>query len=283
MKRLEIADGYIDKVSIIGDMRRRKGDPHLLNFLGNRLDPRIVNIYIIDKYQYDRAVKIKTRNSSALIQVSTRKIDVSDFRIEFNPAKCDEEDIKFILHLLSMVEDKRYTRIDLCLNFYKDLIGYQFIDGRMRSERIYKGASGRLETLYRGSERSDDFRKLYDKKRQQKNAKFKDIDYDWWRLEETIQGKKAENYTEWEWFKGAKLVNGNSIFPEDIDEKDELVIEGCLSKPEKIDKLKPTYKKKIKKLMKELRYGDEFNVGEEIKKTSIVSQTLEVLQQLLSD
>lgn len=281
MKKLNIADGYIDKITIVGDMERCKEYPFALRFLGNSLESRIIGPYLVDKGQYDRDVNIKTKNSTAKVQMSSRQTGLSDFRIQFNPAKCDEEDMRFIIHLLSMVKNKRCTRIDLCINFYDDVMGYQLVDGRKRQERLYRGGNGRLETIYRGSERSEDYIKFYDKKKQQKDVKFRDIDHDWCRLEETIQHKKAENYDKWEWFKGIKLVNGDPIFPEGIDEKDELVIEGCLAKPEKINKLKPTYKKKIRKMIKELVYEDEFDVYEEIKKTSIVSQTNEVLRKLL--
>lgn len=282
MEKLNIVDGYIDKISIVGDMKRDGNIPIPLKFLGNSLDPRIRGPYLVNKGNYSRNVDFVTADSTAKIEMNDRKVDVSDFRIDFNPAKCSEDDMKFIFHLLSMVKNKRCTGIDLCINFHEYIMDYELVDRRQRQERTYKGAGGRLETLYRGAERSDNYIKFYNKKVQQKDVKYRDIEHEWCRLEETIQGKKAENFHEWEWFKDIKLVSGNPIFPEDISPIDELVIEGILSKPEKMDKLKPTHKKKIKKLMQELKYPDEFNVCEEIKKTDIVSEATSVIRKLLT-
>ena len=282
MTKLNIVDGYIDKVTIVGDMKRDKNIPHVLKFLGNSLDSRIIGPYLINKAQYDRAVQVKTKDSTALVQMSSRKTNVSDFRIEFNPSKCDDEDMKFIFYLLSLVKHKRCTRIDLCINFHDDVMGFELVDKRRRGQVEYKSPSGRLETLYRGSEQSEDFIKFYDKKKQQKDVKYRDIEHDWCRLEETIKDKKAENFEEWEWFKGIKLVNSNPIFPEDIDPKDRMVARCIMAGLEDIKELKPTYAKKIKKIIESVKYEDEFNVQEEIKKTPIVATTLEVLKKLLN-
>lgn len=282
MTQLNIVDGYIDKITIVGTMKRNKMHPHLLKFLFDSLESRIVGPYIVDKPLYDRQAHITTKDSQALVQMNSRRQDTSDFRIEFNPAKCDEEDMKFIFHLLSMVEDKACTRIDFCINFHQDIMHYRLIDGRRRKEREFKGAGGKTETIYRGSEQSDDYIKMYNKKLEQKEVKYRDIEHDWCRIEQTITGNKAKGYMEWEWFKGVKLLTGEPVFPEDISPIDELVIEGILARPEKMDKLKPTHKKKIKKLMQELEYPDEFDVYEELKKTDIVSEATSVIQKLLS-
>ncbi|MES9761736.1 replication initiation factor domain-containing protein [Priestia megaterium] len=282
MTKLNIVDGYIDKVTIVGDMKRDGIEPLALKFLGNSLDPRVIGPYLINKGQYDRAVQVKTKDSTALIQVSSRKITVSDFRIEFNPSKCDEEDMKFIHYLLSLVKYKRCTRIDLCINFHDDVMGFKLVDKRRRGQVEYKSPSGRLETLYRGSEQSEDFIKFYDKKKQQKDVKYRDIEHDWCRLEETIKDKKAEDFEKWEWFKGIKLINSNPIFSEDIDPKDRMVARCIMAGLEDIKGLKPTYAKKIKKIIESVTYEDEFNVQEEIKKTSIVWETNEVLKKLLN-
>lgn len=282
MTKLNIVDGYIDKVTIVGDMKRDKNIPHVLKFLGNSLDSRIIGPYLINKGQYDRAVQVKTQDSTALVQMSSRKTNVSDFRIEFNPSKCNEDDMKFIHYLLSMVKHKRPTRIDLCINFHDDVMGFELVDKRRRGQVEYKSPSGRLETLYRGSEQSEDFIKFYDKKKQQKDVKYRDIEHDWCRLEETIKDKKAENFEEWEWFKGIKLVNSNPIFPEGIDPKDKGCAHAVLSGFMDITEFKRAYRKKIQEILDSITYEDEFNVQEEIKKTPIVGETLEVLKKLLN-
>lgn len=283
MTKLNIVDGHIDRITIVGDMKRDKSTPLALQFLGTSTDPRIRGPYLVNKGNYSRNVDLMTHGSTAKIEMNDRKVDVSDFRLDFNPAKCSEDDMKFIRRLLSMVKHKRCTRIDLCINFHDDVMGYQLVDGRKRKETLYKGASGRLETMYRGSERSEDYIRFYDKKKQQKDVKYKDIEHDWCRLEEVIQFKKAESYKKWEWFKGIKLVNSKPTFSEDIDPKDRMVAKCIMAGLDDIRELKRAYREKIQKIIDSATYEDEFDVFAEIKKTSIVVETNEVLNQLLSD
>lgn len=285
MEQLNIVDGYIDKITIVGDMKRCREYAYLVKTLYDSNDPRIHGPWIdVKSYAYDVSASIKTHDSTAFVQMhrNSKRDGSSDFRIEFNPAKCSEEDMKLVYEILALVENKRCTRIDLCINFHQNIGGYKLIDGRQRKEREHRGINGERETLYRGSDQSEDHLKLYNKKKEQKDMKYRDIEHDWWRLEETIQKKTAHNYDQWEWFKGVKLRRGEPVFPEDISPIDELVIEGILAKPEKMDKLKPTHKKKIKKLMQELKYPDEFDVCEEIKKTDIVSEATSVIRKLLT-
>lgn len=282
-KKLNIVDGYIDKVTIVGDMKREGTVPFALRFLGNSIEPNIIGPYLINKGQYDRQVQIKTLDSTALIQMSSRKVNVSDFRIEFNPSKCNETDMKLIMRLLKMVKNKRCTRIDLCINFHDDVMGYQLIDRSTRGQWTKISPNGRLETLYRGSDRSDNYLKFYDKKKQQKDVKFRDITHDWCRLEETIQHVKAENFKEWEWFKGIKLVNSKPMFPKDVDPKDRMVAKCIINGDDDIKELKKDYRSKIQGIINSAKYDDEFDVYEEIKKTSIVGETMKVLNQLLTD
>lgn len=282
MKKLNIVDGYIDKVTIVGDMKRCKEYPYLVKYLQDSIEPRIIGPYIVNKGNYDRQAQIKTKDSSALVQMNTRKQDVSDFRIEFNPAKCDKDDMKFIFYMLSMVKDKRYTRIDFCLNFHQDIMHYKLLDDRKRKEREHRGAKGKIETLYRGSEQSDDFIKMYNKKLEQKEVKYRDIEHEWCRIEETITGKKANAYENWEWFKGIKLANGQPNIPEGIDPKDKGNVYAVLNEFMDLTDYKRAYRDKLKEIISQVTYEDEFDLHEELKKTSIVVETTEVLKKLLN-
>ncbi|MDR4144983.1 hypothetical protein [Bacillus paranthracis] len=282
MGQLNIVDGYIDKITIIGNMKRNTMYPYLLKFLNDSLEPRIVGPYIADKPRYDRQVQIKTKDSQALVQMNSRVQEGSDFRIEFNPAKCDEQDMKFIFHMLSMVENKECTRIDFCINFHQDTMCYRLIDGRRRKEKEYRGAGGRTESIYRGSEQSDDFIKMYNKKLEQKEVKYRDIEHNWCRIEQTITGNKAKRYGEWEWFKGIKLTSGEPIFPEGIDPKDKGNAYAVINKFMDLSDYKRSYKDKLKDIISQTTYEEEFDVFEALKKTDIVSEATSVIQKLLS-
>lgn len=282
MSQLNIVNGHIDKLTIVGDMIRPRGQvPPLLDFLGNSYDSRIKGMYVVNKGQYSRNADIITHESTAKVELNDRKSHLSDFRIEFNPAKCNEDDMKFITHLLSMVKNKRCTRIDLCVNFHDDVMDYKLVDGRMRGQWEKTSANGRTETVYRGSDRSEDYIKFYDKKKQQKDVKYRDIEHDWCRVEETIQHKKAENFEDWEWFKGVKLVKDVPTFPEGTDPKDEGVAFAVHVGFKKLTDYKRAYRNKIQGILNSATYKDEFDIGEEIKKTSIVVETNEVLKKLL--
>ncbi|HHT7203902.1 replication initiation factor domain-containing protein [Bacillus cereus] len=286
MEQLNIVDGYIDKITIVGNMKRCTEYAYLVKNLHASNDPRVHGPWIDTKsYGYDLAASIKTHDSTAYVQMHrNRKRDgSSDFRIEFNPAKCNEDDMKFIFELIGLVEDKRCTRIDLCVNFHRDVMHYELLDGKNRGEWEKRDANKKTETLYRGSDQSDNFLKFYNKKKEQKDVKYRDIEHDWCRLEETIQHKTAHNYEKWSWFEGVKLVNGQPIFPEDIDPKDKgnayAVINGFMS----LSDYKRAYKDKLKEILSQVRYEEGIDVGEEIKKTSIVSDAMEVIKKLLSN
>lgn len=283
--QITIEDGHIDKITIVGDMKRDNNIPMVLQYLQDSLDSQIHGPYSTSdkKLPYDYQAHMDTLDSSIIVKLNSRKGNASDFRIEFNPPKCSNEDMKLIHNLLSMVNNKRCTRIDLCLNFYKDIMNYKLIDGRLRGEFEYRNATGKTETLYRGSDRSKDRLKFYDKKKEQRDVKKKEIDHDWCRIEETIKADKAEYFEEWDWFEGVKLITNQPIFPAGIDPKDRMVAQCIIAGLDDISLLKKDYRSKIQKIIDSVTYEEEFNIGEEIKKTSIVSQTNEVINQLLYD
>ncbi|GAB6772735.1 replication initiation factor domain-containing protein [Bacillus cereus] len=285
MGQLNIVDGYIDKITIVGDMKRCREYAYLVKKMYDSNDPRVHGPWIDTKsYTYDLGVSIKTHDSTAYVQMhrNGKRDGSSDFRIEFNPAKCNKEDMKFVFEILGLVENKRCTRIDLCINFHQDIMHYELIDGKNRGEWEKRSPSKKRETLYRGSDQSDNYLKFYNKKYEQKKNKYRDIEHDWSRLEETIQHKTAHDYSKWEWFKGIKLVNGQPVFPEGIDPKDKgnayAVINECMS----LSDYKRAYRDKLKEILAQVKYEDEFDVYEEIKKTDIVSEATSVIQKLLS-
>lgn len=282
MSQLNIADGHIDRLTIVGNMIRDRERVPLIKFFNNPKYIRFVGGHINNNYRYNKQIGFSTQDSQVTVQFNTMKVlDGSDFRIDFNPAKCNEEDMKLVKTILSMVKAKRYTQIDLCVNFHKDIMDYKLLDGRRRKGRLHHDYEGKPETIYRGTQNSDDYIKLYNKKVEQKEEKDKDIDHDWCRVEQTITGKLSENYEDWEWFKGVKLVKDIPTFPEGTDPKDEGVAFAVHMNFKKLTDYKKDYRRKIKDLLEQATYKDEFDIGEEIKKTSIVWETNEVLRELL--
>lgn len=113
-----------------------------------------------------------------MLQVKAKQAkDIKDFRLEFNPNKCDKE---MVYELLRCGEDGHLTRLDVAVDYVGyDLAAYQWMDQARRKRRIYQSAAGRLETRYMGDRSSDgEMVRIYNKAKEQKM-----MDLLWWRVE----------------------------------------------------------------------------------------------------
>lgn len=98
---------------------------------------------------------------------------VSPIRFEFNPNKCA---VVQVLKLMTFFQDKRASRVDVAIDFDKDLSQYVWICSGVKSTR-YSGRSRELETLYFGGSGSSLQFRIYNKALEQKEQRT------WWRVE----------------------------------------------------------------------------------------------------
>ncbi|MDM5465465.1 hypothetical protein, partial [Bacillus cereus] len=180
----------------------------------------------------------------------------------------------WLLNILKRIKEKRVTRADMAVNFHHDLTTYKMTDGRQRSSVEFKDRYGNIETLYRGSKNSDNYLKIYNKKKE-RESKYREVEHDWWRVEETIKDAKGNQWATYEWFKGIKLMNGVPTFGEDVKVTDKGNALSVMNNLISLDEYSKNYRTKLKKIIESAVYTQELNLGEEIKKAPY--------QQMLND
>lgn len=103
------------------------------------------------------------------------------WRLDFNPNNVDS--IEILLLFLQGMYCKKISRLDIAFDIYNDpnFFSYSYLQSGM-TQNIYS-KSGKLQTIYYGSRKSDKFIRQYDKKAEQ-HSKGIDVDYAFWgRLE----------------------------------------------------------------------------------------------------
>lgn len=269
----EISSIQLDRLTIVGTIRRDKENysPLFMKLL-NGIDKRLQVDPYYKNHLYDRKIGVRTEESTAFIELSKNKtMYASDFRLDFNPTKCNEEDIKYIKEILHYIDNKKATRIDIAADFlHQNFSQYHIEDGRRRKTNRITGASGRLETEYRGVRESDDYIKLYDKSRERFDKKWEKVDYEWFRLEETAKGKKAKDWTNYEWFENIRLVpdHKNPIFPEDVKATTKSQAYSVIMGFQNITEFSKGTQTKIREVIREAKFHGEVNIYEQIKKST---------------
>ncbi|GAB6608777.1 hypothetical protein [Bacillus cereus] len=283
--RLLIESIICDRLTITGrlDWKKKKNragewqnDSTVLRTLFNPMESHITHYPSKDKGMYsdDFIVPIKEKGSSIFIQANRTYSINRDFRADFNPSKLTEQEKAWLVNILKRIEDKRVTRDDMAVNFYQDLTTYKLTDGRQRSSVEFKDRYGNIETLYRGSMNSDNYLKIYNKKKE-RESKYREVEHDWWRVEETIKDAKGNQWATYEWFKGIKLTSGVPTFGADVKPIDKGNALAIMNNLMSLDEHSKNYRSKLKKIIESAVYTEEFDLGEEIKKAPY--------QQMLSD
>ena len=285
MNELRIDSIHCDRLSITGrlDWKKQrsstgewKNNSNVLRKLFNPMESQIACRPNRDNglYSDDFIIPTKESGSSIFIQANRHYTPNRDFRIDFNPSKLTKEETEWIVNLLRLIQYKKATRVDMAANFHQDLLMYKLEDGRQRSSVEFKDRYGNIETLYRGSQNSDNYLKMYDK-RKERESKYKNVEHDWWRIEETIKDAKANTWNEYEWFKGIRLIGGNPSFPEDTKARWKAAVFSILYKHMTMDEFPPNDRTTIRRLLEQVTFDKEVNIQEEIKKAPY--------QQMLND
>lgn len=286
MNELLIESIHCDRLTITGrlDWTRKqdnagewKQDSNVLRKLFNPMESQI-GIRPNTKmgmYSHDFIIPIKAAGSSIFIQVNKQYTSSGrDFRADFNPAKMTDIEKKWLLEILKPIKEKRSTRVDMAANFHHDLKGYKLTDGRQRSSVEYKDRYGNIETLYKGSKNSDNYLKLYDKRKEQE-SKYKDVEHEWWRIEETIKDDKADTWRTYDWFKGMTLATDKPLFPEGTKSRWKSNVLCILNNLMTMDDFPKNDRTEIRKLLEKVTYEGGLNLQAEIKKAPY--------QQMLED
>lgn len=111
-------------------------------------------------------------------------------RIEFNPNRLtSHESKKELTNLLGMLKEVHITRKDVAIDIRDiDLLGtFYLLDGKGRNRTKYEDASGKLQTVYLGTARSEKRLRIYDKAVESGLSQTV-----WWRVEAQLRGRKVD-------------------------------------------------------------------------------------------
>lgn len=126
------------------------------------------------------------------------------FRIEFNPNKLRQIDIKILDTIIPYLEDIAISRVDLAFDLF-EVDCSEFIlekKGRPTATKEWRDKNGKLETKYLGASRSEKQIRLYNKKVEQlENGSEEDKEFakqfqHWWRLEFQLRSRSVEEIFE---------------------------------------------------------------------------------------
>ena len=126
------------------------------------------------------------------------------FRIEFNPNKLRQIDIKILDTIIPYLEDIAISRVDLAFDLF-EVDCSEFIlekKGRPTATKEWRDQNGKLETKYLGASRSEKQIRLYNKKVEQlENGSEEDKEFakqfqHWWRLEFQLRSRAVEEIFE---------------------------------------------------------------------------------------
>ncbi|GAM10422.1 replication initiation factor [Geobacter sp. OR-1] len=189
--------------------------------------PWIVKSYSI-KYDY------ATFYNYNLIDGSTVIICHKYIRLAFNPRKCDDD---IILYILNKLQIYKISRLDVALDYKHDLSQYFWFDitGRRKVNRFPKN-NDPIETLYFGRPKSRLVLVIYNK------AKESNLEGTKWRVEAKITNVKLDNILPIDMFQSIFAGSINS-FP-----KKDSHLRRLLKHPEYMHKLSKSRRKKAREL-----------------------------------
>ena len=157
----------------------------------------------IYQHQYD------FKESGLFVQIGDYEQE-KVFRLEFNPNKLEKQYLTFYFNIIKRIKFPNVTRIDWAVDYEEDMSQYNFRQLTSRKTIEYRSRSGKLETLYHGSLKSDKFTRIYNKALEKKRSRLKLVDEDeeisvkevLWRVESVVKNfevlieKEIEKYIE---------------------------------------------------------------------------------------
>lgn len=229
----------LDKLTVVGNWRnhcveRSKDGEYVIT--GFEHLPDILQMTFAKfPYRYNALTA-----SGCVIQFADKDSNVMACRVSWNPS--DPLQSATAEHMLTLLRDKRYTRIDTALDYQVDLSGYIMTTARTRKTCTYAGANGKLQTLYLGSRESGSMYRIYDK------ALESGLPGTLWRIEEE---KKFLVDEMWQFhlpFSDLFVVNPN---PENLSPVDYCCLVGLRNHPEMWGKLPTRQLKKYRGMLKD--------------------------------
>ena len=133
-----------------------------------------------------------------------------NFRLEYNPNNVTLEQKKWLkVNLINKLDDIAFSRCDLATDINKDLSSFKIEMPKSVKSNLWLSASGKLETLYKGSPSSQHRIRMYDKNAERADKDKVGKEGHWWRVEHQIRGKKVESLllSDFDAFQGIRVLD----------------------------------------------------------------------------
>ena len=133
-----------------------------------------------------------------------------NFRLEYNPNNVTLEQKKWLkVNIINKLDDIDFSRCDLATDINQDLSSYKIEMPKSVKSNLWLSASGKLETLYKGSPSSQHRIRMYDKNAERADKDKAGKEGHWWRVEHQIRGKKVESLllSDFDAFQGIRVLD----------------------------------------------------------------------------
>lgn len=134
-----------------------------------------------------------------------------NFRMEYNPNNVTLEQKEWLkVNLINKLDDIAFSRCDLATDINRDLSFFKIEMPKAVKSNLWLSASGKLETLYKGSPSSQHRIRMYDKNVERADKKKSGKQGDWWRFEHQIRGgKRVEGLmlSDFDAFQGIRVID----------------------------------------------------------------------------
>ncbi len=170
------------------------------------------------------------------------------FRLDFNPNNITLLGKKEFNYILCYLNDIHFTRLDLAIDLFNyNIKDYNIIDIGNRKSSYFYDRTGKLETIYSGSMKSDKYIRIYNKAVEQK---MKNVD--WWRFEIQLRDVWIDKYfTELtDFYRDILVFQYNCVSNYSIEEN--AMIEYLLHDISRIEKLGKNSRIKYRRIIRSL-------------------------------
>ena len=173
------------------------------------------------------------------------------FRLDFNPNNITLLGKKEFNYILCYLNDIHFTRLDLAIDLFNyNIKDYNIIDIGNRKSAYFYDRTGKLETIYSGSMKSDKYIRIYNKAVEQK---IKNVD--WWRFEIQLRDVWIDKYfTELtDFYRDILVFQYNCVSNYSIEEN--AMIEYLLHDISRIEKLGKNSRIKYRRIIRSLEFS----------------------------
>lgn len=133
-----------------------------------------------------------------------------NFRMEYNPNNVTAEQKDWLkVNIINKLDDIAFSRCDLATDINVDLSSFKIEMPKSVKSNLWLSASGKLETLYKGSPSSQHRIRMYDKNAERADKDKVGKEGHWWRVEHQIRGKKVESLllSDFDAFQGIRVLD----------------------------------------------------------------------------